>query len=395
MSGELNISFASDMPVATVEVVAPDMQVIDRVMLGAGRSKTVSVPSENTFLRVHLPSGQVVTLSDPGNLARVISMQSIRAQATPRQTFKSIQPSAAPSEECMEDLPSLAEVARYHTRRTRSAPRAPTQADALPLSSFGIARLLAPGGASLPGVSLAGGREAQWQPNGNPELPPLTLRIERAEAPTLQVTIPGDVQRAWTRADLVREQNALTLSVRLTTSEPAADTILGYLQRSDLYSAEAMTEWIDEAEELLLSKKRDPYAAAVGAYLLLRMRHFGNLHDWAKNLADWFAFMPDGCVIWAWQLIHQKSSDSGEIRKYFLQAAERGLPIYTEGLRLLLDGLRLLGSEGRGAREQVLERAGVVVWDSPLTATLQGAPGQAAPTDQRPVVFDIAFAATA
>ncbi|MGB7990636.1 MAG: hypothetical protein WCF44_14645, partial [Candidatus Methylophosphatis roskildensis] len=364
MSGDLNISFASDMPAASVEVVAPDMQVIERVMLDAGRSKTVSVPSEHSFLRVHLPSGQVVTLNDPGNLSRVVSMQTILdqtaagARATPA---RSVHESAAPSDECMEDLPSLAEVARYHTRRTRSAPRAPTQADTLPLSSFGSARLLAPDGTSLPGISLGGGREVQWQPNGNPQLPPLALRIERPGAPALQVAIPGDVQRAWARTDLVREQNSLTLSVRLTTSEPAADTILGYLQRGDLYSAETMAAWIDEAEEMLLYKKNDPYAATVGAYLLLRLKRFDNLHDWARNLADRFGFLPDGCVIWAWQLIHQKPSDSGEIRKYFLQAAERGLPIYTEGLRLLLDGLRLLGSEARAAREQVLERAGVVV----------------------------------
>src|SRR5439155_25272962 len=33
MSGNLKITFARDMPAATVEVVAPDLQVVERVML--------------------------------------------------------------------------------------------------------------------------------------------------------------------------------------------------------------------------------------------------------------------------------------------------------------------------------------------------------------------------
>ena len=39
MSSNLNITFASDMPAASVEVVAPDMQVVEHIMLAAGRTK--------------------------------------------------------------------------------------------------------------------------------------------------------------------------------------------------------------------------------------------------------------------------------------------------------------------------------------------------------------------
>ena len=398
MSGDLNITFARDMPAASVEVVAPDMQVVGRIMLDAGRSRTVAVPSESSFLRVHLPSGQVVTLHDPGNLSRVVSMQAMLQQSAGGARAglnESVLERTAINEECMEDLPSLSEVARYHIRRTHSVPRLPTGAAALYLSSLGSVRLLGPDGTSLPGTSLSGGREVQWQLNGKPQQHPLALSIGRSSAQMLTIAVPGDVQRAWVRADLMREQDTLTVSVRVTTSEPAADTILGYLQRGDLYSAETMTEWVDEAEELLLSKKNDPYAATVGAYLLLRLKRFANLHSWAKNLADGFPFLPDGCIIWAWQMMHQQSPDRSEIRKYLLQAAERGLPMYTDGLRLLLDGLRLLGGEAQFARDRLLERAGVIIWDSPLTATLHGTQSKVAPSDDGQVVFDIALAATA
>jgi hypothetical protein len=56
--------------------------------------------------------------------------------------------------------------------------------------------------------------------------------------------------------------------------------------------------------------------------------------------------MPDGCIIWAWQLIKEgrRSGDADirEIRKHLLEAQKRGLPIYTEGLNLLWEGLKML-----------------------------------------------------
>ena len=118
------------------------------------------------------------------------------------------------------------------------------------------------------------------------------------------------------------------------------------------------------------------------------------MRDWGRNLADWFPDLPDGCVVWAAQLMHERSSDPAEIRKYLLEAVKRGVPVYTEGLRLITDGLRLMGEEGMEAREKVRAATGVVVWDSPVTSSVQGttntrqsnAPG---------VIYDIAFGARA
>jgi hypothetical protein len=77
MSGRLKITFAPDMPPASVEVVAPDFSTVDRVSLSAGDNKEVDVPSEGSFLRVHLASGESVTLKDPGNLNRTIRLSDI------------------------------------------------------------------------------------------------------------------------------------------------------------------------------------------------------------------------------------------------------------------------------------------------------------------------------
>ena len=51
------------------------------------------------------------------------------------------------------------------------------------------------------------------------------------------------------------------------------------------------------AERLLKRKGNDPIAATVGAYALLRLGEIERLHDWTKNLMNWFAWLPDGITI--------------------------------------------------------------------------------------------------
>lgn len=383
MSGTLTVKFAADMPAAAVDVVSPDLEVVQRVMLEAGRSASVQVPSETSFLRVHLPSGHVVTLQDPGNLTREVSLQMIQSRLPGPQP---------PIEEELPELASLSEIRRYHRGRSRTATFAmapPTQL--LDLRTYGRVELSGAGGSIL-GVLASSGREAQWQLPYNPQQPPLALKILEQSGGRLDLRVPGNASRIWARVDAIHDQS-ISLSVRIATLASSADTIASYLQRGDLYSAEAMAQWIEEAAGLLFDKMEDPYAAAVGAYLLLRLKKFDQMHDWARNLANRFGFLPDGCVIWAWQLIHQQPLNADEIRKYLLMAVERGLPVYSEGLRLLTDGLRLMGPDGRAACDEVVKSAGVVLWSSPLTATLNAEPGTAPPT--HPYLRDIAFASEA
>jgi hypothetical protein len=102
---------------------------------------------------------------------------------------------------------------------------------------------------------------------------------------------------------------------------------------------------LKQAEQLLKDKQIDSSAAAIGGYYLLLSNCFERLHDWPKNLANWFPFLPDGAVIYATQLVNNKKPRKVKIqesRNYFLLACKRGIPIYTEGLRLLIDGLTQL-----------------------------------------------------
>jgi hypothetical protein len=64
-------------------------------------------------------------------------------------------------------------------------------------------------------------------------------------------------------------------------------------------------------------------------------------------------------------------------------------------MRLLTDGLRLMGDEGIEAREKIRKATGVVVWDSPVTVTVQTPEGYTRNLETANIVYDIAFAARA
>jgi nucleoid DNA-binding protein len=78
------------------------------------------------------------------------------------------------------------------------------------------------------------------------------------------------------------------------------------------------------------------------------------MQSWPANLADWMDWMSDGPIIRGWQLLRGARARKGETaRGRFLQAVERGLPVYTDGLRLLVDGLKVVDREARGKDDQV------------------------------------------
>ena len=142
--------------------------------------------------------------------------------------------------------------------------------------------------------------------------------------------------------------SALThpLEVVVASQNWEAETILTLLKNNAVDKAQSLYENSSLAESLLYGKLEDPCAAAIGAYYLLRLESFDRLRDWTKNLANWMEWMPDGSIIWVWQLIKEGRQngnvDIDEVRRRLLEACERGMPIYTEGFKLLWEGLRML-----------------------------------------------------
>jgi hypothetical protein len=177
------------------------------------------------------------------------------------------------------------------------------------------------------------------------------LEIRYPGHPRKTVSLPpGNRLKVLIRPVLNREERKVsTLDIMVSSNNWKAEALLSLLKTGAIHDAETLmshrqaSELI--AEELLLEKRFDHAAAAIGGYYLLRANCFKRLHNWPKNLADWFPEMPDGAVIYATQLINNQKPRKAKIeesREYFVKAIGRGLPVYTEGFRLLLDGVTQL-----------------------------------------------------
>ena len=150
-----------------------------------------------------------------------------------------------------------------------------------------------------------------------------------------KVYLPGKLREVQVGV-FGKDDGVPLVNVGVRTANWEADTLGGYLAKGDFYSAAAMVPWAEKAEGLLFDKMDDPFAAALGAYLLLRLRTFDLMHSRARNLANFFSSLPDGSVIWAWQQIFQKGEEQ-EIREYLFRAASsNSLPVFTEGIKLLM-----------------------------------------------------------
>jgi len=359
MSGRLTITFAPDMPPASVEVVAPDFSTVDRVSLSAGDKREVDVPSEGSFLRVHLASGESVTLKDPGSLNRTIGLSDLLSSRRPR----------APVSAKPRDRRS----SRRDVQRRASVPVA--EPFVMPVAA-GVFDVNLEGGLKVTLVDDAGHPQygELWEEQTRavfrpPSIDARYLLTMQANDARVRVRLPGSTREITVRSDEL-EDGQRVASVRVSTSSAHADTLAGYLHRGDLYSASSMADWAEKVESLLEQKMADPFAAVVGAYLLLRLRNVKLLHDWTRNLMDWFPMVPDAVVIRAWHLIY-RHGDEAEIRALFERALDSSLPIFTEGLRLLSDGVRLLGEDSEKAVAKLNHHVRRSVSRSPFTATLE------------------------
>ena len=128
----------------------------------------------------------------------------------------------------------------------------------------------------------------------------------------------------------------------LELNNKEAGAILRLMMSGDIERAKTLSGHIRFAEKLLYSKIENPSYAALGGYFLLRSNSMEQLHDWPRNLANWFEWFPDGCIIYAAQLMRSEKPVVEDIEYWLIEAYQRGIPLYTEGLRLLYEGFTKL-----------------------------------------------------
>lgn len=131
--------------------------------------------------------------------------------------------------------------------------------------------------------------------------------------------------------------------------------LVGFLARRDFRTGGVMFAAIrDTAETVMRFKTLNPFAAAAGALTLvgiggtapdrLNSREHG---DWLENLYRWFPGLPDGAVILARRRLvaARTRGDRARVRDLFLEAFDRGVPLYSLSIEWLAGGLERLAVE--------------------------------------------------
>ena len=81
--------------------------------------------------------------------------------------------------------------------------------------------------------------------------------------------------------------------------------------------------------EVLAQKMDTPLAATVAAVILLKGNRFQLMHDWARNVANWFRWIPDGVVLWTEQcrrMATERPLEEELIRWFVNELSVRSLP---------------------------------------------------------------------
>jgi V8-like Glu-specific endopeptidase len=198
--------------------------------------------------------------------------------------------------------------------------------------------------------------------SGTPETS--VLQVIQPGRPTLNIVLPispaagcNVVIRRCVVSAPVRDE----VSFDVHMSNVKADFFLRYsaqgmlTEASQLLRDEKQQQALGQATQLLNDKYEDPVAATVGAYGLLK---FGNndRRDWIKNLCNDFSWLPDGAAIEAECLAREGKNE--ESLRTFLKLADRGIPLFTDGLIFAVDRLESFTRAGSsGAPNEEIKRA--------------------------------------
>jgi hypothetical protein len=134
--------------------------------------------------------------------------------------------------------------------------------------------------------------------------------------------------------------NAPSLLAYSQSGDREVDLMFSYVRGEipDL-AREYEPRMIERAQNVLQYKIENPVAATLAAYTLLKVSNTER-QDWVFNLSDWFKHLPDGAIIYGWYLI--RAGKAEQAHAFFRTALNRGVPMYSEGVRLLRDGLNFL-----------------------------------------------------
>jgi hypothetical protein len=182
--------------------------------------------------------------------------------------------------------------------------------------------------------------KAAWQFDLTLEARPWLLQIGGPLVRWRFVSLPGDgPARVLITPKDSTDPRADELKVIVTSFREDAETLLEFLARDAMDAVHALAESASLANELIAHKIDDPVSAVAAAYYLLRVNAWSGVPlERFQNLSKRFPWLPDAAIVHCIRLLREGSDaqDSDLLsHQLFVQALQRGWPLYSEGVTLL------------------------------------------------------------
>jgi hypothetical protein len=361
------------------------------LMVSENQPATAQVSAPGQYLvRAELPSGRWVAqvaevLTNPATLAPAATLDLSLAAAIPAVS----KPILPPKKQGFPNFTPLLWAQRMLTYQLSiphvefSSPPARTRLDFGWFQKWslggddGIDLVLQPNAAANQDLDLPGNarleRHPGWMAN-RLDVRPLLAQVRTAQGEQALVVWPPAGESYPLNLQVEENQrnpDAPSLSAAVSSGDRMVDALFAYVGIGALASARAASPiLIAKAETFLYEKNEDPVRACLAAYTLLSVGALPH-PQWLANLANRFQFLPDGDIANAWYLLRTGVYDKA--RSYFQSALAKGLPMYTEGVRLLRNGLNFVAelfpndSETKSAAVLANRLANVANLDSKLT----------------------------
>jgi len=172
--------------------------------------------------------------------------------------------------------------------------------------------------------------------------------------------------------------------LRVSVVDAESSALLSYLGASRMVEAAAAFKDDNFGYRVLQDikdKRRNPLKAAAAAYVGLSLPVGDERRDrwspWLQNLMRWFPAVPDGAILHARDLMERARTEQQMARalEAFTQAYRRGPPVFSVGVRHLLDGLAFFAS--RASENQDFDGDILKMYHSVSTFSLLVDPDQA------------------
>jgi len=189
------------------------------------------------------------------------------------------------------------------------------------------------------------------------ELPPnqlQLLQIGGAEIHWRFIALPPESNCEVLVSPSVNKPDFNDINVAVTSNNREAETLLSYLISGNIRAAKVVGDWF--VEKLLFEKSFNALGVTIGGYFLLKLGDDERLAKWINKFVNLIQWLPDISIIHSWFLLREDDVARVKLaRSCLLEAMKQGIPVYTEGMRLLFDGLLLFNQDALARHEQDVE----------------------------------------